>query len=307
MVRKYLYNIKNIKRYSPRTVTIYGDALRQFFSFALDGKLPDGYPHVDADVCRECLTPALIRGYEIHCMDKLKMGARSVNLHLSCLSSLCKYLVAQEVLTTNPVKMVKRPKESKRIPEVIKAGEIGDYLAEAPSDEYSSRLAHIIIVLLYTCGLRRAELIGLKRCDFYASRKVLRVHGKGDKMREIPLVAETVAELESYLKLVGECVPAYFGPQDPLLMTSKGKALYPMFIERVVKAELGSHTLTSGKISPHALRHSLATELLDEGADLLSIKELLGHSSLAATQVYTHSSIAKLKDAYAKAHPLAKE
>lgn len=321
MVRKYIYHIKNIKRYSPRTVEIYDDILRQYFSFALDGNLPEDFPHISEALCRELLTAQLLRGYEVSLLEPQKAGrtsrpqlsARTVNQHLSCLSAFCRYLIKQGVLTGNPVKMIARPKQPARIPQIVKEADISEYLASvdvtAKDLDYDKRLSHLIVTLLFTTGIRRAELLTLRRSDYYASRKVIRVHGKGDKIREIPLVASVVQEINLYLEEVRRSLAKsmFLTPNDTLLVTKNCRPLYPQFVERVVKKELGPYNKTSGRLSPHALRHSLATELLDDGADLLSIKELLGHSSLAATQVYTHSSIAKLKDVYSKAHPLAKK
>lgn len=320
MVRKYIFHIKNIKRYSPRTVEIYENILRQYFSFALDGALPGDFPHIAESLCRELLTPQLLRGYEVSLMEHHKndpqapspLGPRTMNQHLSCLSAFCKYLVAQGVLTSNPVKLISRPKEPSRVPQIVKESEISEYLDTVKITDdlaYEKRLGRLVVSLLFTTGIRRTELLSLKRSDYYASRKVIRVHGKGDKIREIPLLPALVQEINMYLDAVKKELARsmFLTANDALLLTKNCRPLYPQFVERVVKNELGPYNKTSGRISPHALRHSLATELLDGGADLLSIKELLGHSSLAATQVYTHSSIAKLKEVYSKAHPLAKK
>ena len=138
-------------------------------------------------------------------------------------------------------------------------------------------------------------------------RRVVRVRGKGGKMREAPLTATLYGELQLYLKSLEALECADLRPEAPLLQTPKGARLYPMFIDRAVKRELGVDGGVSGRKSPHMLRHTLATELLEDGTDLNSIKELLGHSSLAATQVYTHTSIERLRAVYDKAHPRAKE
>ena len=172
------------------------------------------------------------------------------------------------------------------------------------SELYNRRLRRLIISLLYATGMRRAELIGLKRKQLDQARQTLRVLGKGDKMREIPLIPSVLEEISLYLQaarsMVGDSTP-----ESPLLTTEKGKPLYPEYVDRAVKAELDGYGIT-GRKSPHVLRHSLATALLDEGADLNAIKEMLGHSSLAATEVYTHNSIERLKAQYMNAHPRAK-
>lgn len=172
---------------------------------------------------------------------------------------------------------------------------------------YERRLRRLVVSFLHGTGLRRAELASLDVQSLDFERNVLKVRGKGDKMRDVPLVPAVVRETERYL----EAAEVYFGGRpaagDPLLRTPSGRRLYPVYIDRAVKTELGSVPDITGRKSPHVLRHTLATELLNGGSDLNSIKELLGHSSLAATQVYTHNSIERLKAVYDKAHPRAKD
>lgn len=171
---------------------------------------------------------------------------------------------------------------------------------------YEKRLRRLIISILYSTGIRRAELISLKRSSVDFSRGIMRVTGKGDKTREIPMVASLCKEISLYLQAVEATVCGDCTGGSPLLVTPKGGAIYPMYVDRAVKSELGEAKGFTTRKSPHVLRHTLATELLEEGTDLNTIKELLGHSSLAATQVYTHNSIAKLKKVYETAHPRAK-
>ena len=173
-------------------------------------------------------------------------------------------------------------------------------------DLYKRRLARVIVSLFYGLGLRRSELIGLLVSDVDFGRKVVRVRGKGNKMREIPMIPSLCEELLLYLEAVEVMVGRKRSLTEPLLITESGKELYPAYVDRLIKSELAGVEGLTGHKSPHVLRHSLATELLNEGADLNSIKELLGHSSLAATQVYTHNSITKLKAIYKSAHPRAK-
>ena len=168
------------------------------------------------------------------------------------------------------------------------------------------RLDRLIISILYSTGIRRSELVSLKRGNIDFSRRIMKVRGKGDKTREIPLVPSLCKEISLYLQAV-EATAGKRQPWDsPLLVTHKGTAVYPEYVDRAVKSELGGSDGFTARKSPHVLRHTLATELLEEGTDLNSIKELLGHSSLAATQVYTHNSVAKLKKVYETAHPRAK-
>ena len=170
---------------------------------------------------------------------------------------------------------------------------------------YTRRLRRAIIAMLYCTGMRRAELVSLDVHDIDHDRMNIRVHGKGDKMREIPLTSSICKEISLYLQAV-EMICGKNDREQALFVTSRGRRIYPEFVDRAVKSEFGESAGFTGKKSPHVLRHTLATELLDNGTDLYSIKELLGHSSLAATQVYTHNSIEKLKKVYQTAHPRAK-
>ena len=327
MIDNYIAYLRDVRRYSPRTVELYEAALRAFADWAETPGQAGG------DGITGHLIPSRIREYEAHLPEEGRKP-RTVHLQMSALSGFCNYLIKQGALRSNPVRIVKRPKMEKRLPEYYTEQALERYLddtAHAASQEeldvllslgpkaaerekaggalakelYNRRLRRLIISLLYATGIRRAELIGLQRESFNAARQTLRVRGKGDKMREIPLIASLVQEISLYLQaasfLFGE-KPA----QDPLLVTDKGGSLYPAFVDRAVKTELEGWEGISGRKSPHVLRHSLATALLEEGADLNAIKQMLGHSSLAATEVYTHNSVERLKAQYIHAHPRAK-
>ena len=298
-----------MRRYSERTCEIYRAVLEEYFAFTPD------------------LTDSQIRNYEVHLLDEKKESARTVGLHLSVLSGYCRFLMKNGLLESNPVRLVKRPKEEKRLPVFYRKESMENFFEktafEASEEElefqkalgsdtlsqelYSRRLRRLIVSLLYSTGMRRSELISLDRRSVDFSRKVIRVKGKGDKMREIPLVNSICEEISLYLQSVDSTRAQVQTPDSPLLQTPKGGRLYPVFVDRAVKAELAGIEGINGRKSPHVLRHTLATELLDSGADLNSIKELLGHSSLAATQVYTHSSVERLKNVYKNAHPRAKK
>ncbi len=314
MIDAYLTYIRDIRRYSPRTQAIYRDVLADFAQFC-EGKVV------------ESLVPTMLRRYEADLMER-GMKPRTVHQHLSVLSGFCRFLMGKGVLRSNPARSVKRPKMEKRLPEYYQVRSMDDYFAAtehwagedeleilrsygpAPTDKsaveiYRHRLRRLIISLLYDTGIRRAELIGLRRQSFDEARQVLRVVGKGDKMREIPLISSLCHEICLYLQAV-ESMRGSASPADgPLLMTEKGRALYPVYVDRTIKEELDGYGIT-GRKSPHVLRHTVATALLDDGADLNSIKEMLGHANLAATQVYTHGSVDRLKKVYNLAHPRAK-
>ena len=314
MIDAYLTYIRDIRRYSPRTQAIYRDVLADFAQFC-EGQVV------------ESLVPTMLRRYEADLMGR-GMKPRTVHQHMSVLSGFCRFLMGKGILQANPARSVKRPKMEKRLPEYYQVRSMDDYFAAtehwagedeleilrsygpAPTDKsaveiYRHRLRRLIISLLYDTGIRRAELIGLRRQSFDEARQVLRVVGKGDKMREIPLISSLCHEICLYLQAV-ESMRGSASPADgPLLMTEKGRALYPVYVDRTIKEELDGYGIT-GRKSPHVLRHTVATALLDNGADLNSIKEMLGHANLAATQVYTHGSVDRLKKVYNLAHPRAK-
>lgn len=300
MIGKFLTYIGSVRRYSPRTCEIYKDVLEEYFAFCGDA---DGNP-------ADALTYQNIRSYEVYLLDTRKENARTVNLHLSVLSSFCKFLMKEEVLQSNPVHLVTRPKQDKMLPLFYRDESMDEYfeshVGTLEYGDYEAKLRYIIVSILANTGIRRAELIGLDVSSVDLSRKVMRVRGKGDKMREIPLVPVICDEISLYLQSVSSLKDASSGPDAPLLQTKKGGRLYPVLVDRAVKQELGEVSGITGRKSPHVLRHTLATDLLGSGADLNSIKELLGHSSLAATQVYTHNSIERLQSVYNNAHPRAK-
>ena len=315
LVNEYIRYMEGIRRYSPRTVTVYSEILEKFTSFA--GARDDG-------TLLESLTPQIIRSHEVYLLEKGEDSPRTVRLHLSVLSGFCRYLMKEKRLTANPVRTVAKPKVEKRLPVFYREESMNEYFAVTDCDAseenlalitgndraseaaYSRRLERLIVSMLYSTGMRRAELIGLRIGDVDFARGTMTVRGKGDKVREIPLVSSLSKEISLYLQAVETMVGRERSASEPLAVTGKGLKLYPVFIDRAIKRALGRVGSITGRKSPHVLRHSLATELLDEGADLNSIKELLGHSSLAATQVYTHNTIEKLKKVYVNAHPRAK-
>ncbi len=300
--------IAGVRRYSPRTVDIYRDVLSQF------------------EAKGEELTPTGLRNYEVWLLDDRKLGPRTVGQHMSALSSYCRWLMKQGQLSSNPVRLVRRPKTEKRLPVFYRESSMKDYFETSACDAseeqlqmllllppedrtavamYERRLRRMIVSLLYGTGIRRSELISLNVTSIDASRACISVLGKGDKMREIPIIASLYDEISLYLDAAGHMFGDSANGDTPLLRTPAGKRLYPAYVDRAVKEALGNVRDITGQKSAHILRHTLASELLDRGTDLNSIKELLGHSSLAATQVYTHNTIERLKKVYTNAHPRA--
>ena len=301
LIERYMSYVSDVRRFSPLTQRNYRDVLEEFASYTLEA--------YDDDALLEHLVPMYIRNYEVHLMDDRKEKPRTVNLHLSVISGFCRFLMKEGLIQSNPVKLVTRPKMEKRLPVFYREESMSQYFADTRGvpefGTYEQQLNRMIISILYNSAIRRSELIGLDRRSVDLKRGVMIVHGKGDKMREIPIVPSLCEEISLYL----QTVDSKFGAQDagsPLLLTPKGGRLYPNFVDRTVKKELGGVDGITGRKSPHVLRHTLATELLSDGADIYSIKEFLGHSSLAATQIYTHNSIERLQNVYKSAHPRAK-
>lgn len=320
LIRKYIDYVRNVRRYSERTVSLYEGVLNRYVRMVF----PDGTP--DESAFLESFNRFEVRGFMVALMENEGLSAKSVSMHMSALSSFCRYLVKEGKLKSNPVRTITRPKVAKRLPEYYREEAMKTYFdktREEASPEYLAvfkenigndhgkrlyerRLARLIISILYDTGLRRSELIGLKIENVDFARQKMKVVGKGNKMREIPLVDSLCQEILLYLEAVEALVCGRRSLKEPLLVTFRGKPLYPVYVDRTVKAELGEVKGITGRKSPHVLRHSIATELMNNEADLNSIKEMLGHSSLATTQVYTHSSFARLKDIYKHAHPRAK-
>ena len=316
----YIDYLKNIRRYSSRTVEIYDSVLMEFI------ELTSGKKDAPDKEIIESLNHSEIRCYEMKLLDERKLTSKTVNLHLSVLSSFCRFLVKKGALRSNPVNVVARPKIEKRLPQFFRNDAMAMYFARteyyashedldtflsAPLSDigkrtYEKRLARLIINMLYSLGIRRSELIGITVGDVDFGRDVVKITGKGDKMREIPIISSLSEEILLYLEAVEALCGGRRSLKEPLLVTYRCTPVYPVYIDRTVKSELGDDNEFTGRKSPHVLRHSIATELLNDGAGLNSIKEMLGHSSLATTQVYTHSNIARLKTIYEQAHPRAK-
>jgi len=325
LIDEYIDYVYCVKRYSPRTAELYRRALESFAKVSLDSDFTN-------DALIKALTTPVIRNWEVYMLDTERLSPKTVKLNISALSSFCKYLVRSGLINSNPAAQVPTPKVPKRLPEFYKRDSMQKYMEatahytdgsvldmykgckpltvckdKSLSEEYKHVLFRIMISILYSTGVRRAELISLNISSVDFRRKVLRVTGKGDKTREIPLVASLCDEISVYLKVVEMMVTPERCPNDPLLVTASNQRIYPALVDKAVKTELGEADGILGRRSPHVLRHTLATELLEDGTDINTIKELLGHANLAATQVYTHNTIAQLKKVYANAHPRAKK
>ena len=284
------------KRYSDRTLQLYGEYVRELKEFIS--------PRDENEFISE-LKPQVIRGFIANGLES-GLNPRTINLKLSAISSFCNYLVKRGVVSSNPVKKVPRPKTSKMLPHFYTEGALSAYLeSKVEEGNFLAMRNRAIVLVLYSTGMRRAELATLRISDWDRGRRMIKVRGKGDKEREIPVTGELSKSLNVYLL---EMSSFYLeNPEGMFFLTDTGKPLYLSFVNKIVRSELASVPGFTGKRSPHMLRHSIATHLLNNGADLNSIKEVLGHSSLAATQVYTHNSFEQMKKIFLTAHPRAKK
>lgn len=293
MVSYFLQHIKYEKRLSHHTVTAYETDLTQFSAFLLfqyEFKEPE-----KADF-------QMIRSWIVALVDE-KIENRSINRKIATLRSFYNFLLRHKTITGNPMLKIRALKTDKTLPKYVEEKPMENLLDDMQfSDDFSGLRDKLVIELLYGTGMRLAELIGLKINDLNLYNNTLVVLGKRNKQRIIPVNKSLVEAIKKYLTLRTDI--ADDTTHSYLILTDSGTQAYPMFIQRLVKKYLSLVTSLEQR-SPHVLRHTFATHLLNRGADLNAIKDLLGHTSLAATQVYTHNSIEKLKKVFKQAHPKA--
>jgi integrase/recombinase XerC len=282
------------KRYAQHTLTSYKTDLESFFSFSYQcyGALPVA-----------AIKHTHIRTWLAGLKDK-GITAKTINRKISSLKSFFKYQLKTGGIHTSPMTKLVTPKVGSRLPTFLKEKDVQTLIAtlSTATDDWKSLNARMLITLFYTTGMRLSELIGLRPSQIDSSRGHIKVLGKGNKERILPISKEVIQLLNEYQSLKKKDFET--ADETILLVTEKGKKLYPRYAWQMVHTQLAQIT-TLEKKSPHVLRHSFATHLLNNGADLNAVKELLGHSSLAATQVYTHNTIDKLKNVHQKAHPKA--
>jgi integrase/recombinase XerC len=281
------------KRYSPHTLTSYQTDLKQFSTYLAETYQLDDPAAADH---------TLIRSWIVTLMQK-KLDARTVNRKIACIRAYYRFLLRQGRISRNPTLKVVAPKVAKKLPSFVSQESFNQLLDSFGfEDTFEGYRDKLILELLYGTGIRLAELIGITHADLNLPARTLKVTGKGNKERIIPINESLFACLLAYLEKKKSQFPDNHPPN--LLVTNKTLPLYPKFVYRVVKGYVSMVT-TAEQRGPHVLRHSFATHLLNQGADLNAIKDLLGHASLAATQVYTHNSIEQLKAIFEKAHPKA--
>ena len=293
LIQPFLDYLKFQKRYSPHTLRSYHDDLIQFFDYL---ELQFGnvlITDIDHNYVRSWLAS----------MKEKSITSKSINRKISSLKSFFKYQVKTGVLEQTPMSRVISPKISKRLPGFIKEEDTALFFESlSHSEDWKGLNTKMLIMLFYTTGMRLSELVNLKESQIDFGKKQIKVLGKGNKERIIPVSSEILRAVKDYIEKKKQKFESF---EDVLLVTEKGKKMYAKYPYLLVKTFLGNEIKTLEKKSPHILRHSFATHLSNHGADLNAIKELLGHSSLAATQVYTHNTIERLKDVYKKSHPKA--
>lgn len=290
-IDKFVQYIKYEKRFSPHTIQAYEQDLEQFAAY-----IRREYELEDLNLVQSIH----VRSWTVSMMEE-EYHANSVRRKLSTLKAFFNYLQKFHGLQRNPMQKVVVPKTGKRLPSTLVAAEFNHLLDRLTfSDDYPGQRDKMILEMLYGTGIRRAELISLRLQDINWGASLLRVLGKRNKERMIPLSAHLIDLLKHYLQVRTNEFES--GVPDRLFLTNQGKALYPKLVYNTVRRYLSMIT-SSEKRGPHVLRHSFATHLSENGADLNAIKELLGHSNLAATQIYTHNSIEQLKKIYQQAHP----
>lgn len=289
-VEEFIDHLRKEKRYSQHTLNSYLKDISQFREHITET--------FEATHASE-VSHFYIRSWMVQLMDN-GITARSINRKLSALRTYFKYLMRQGVIKKDPTLKIDPPKTSKRLPVYLERAQT-DKLFELTdmATGFDGARDRAILEILYGTGMRKAELIALKDSDVDFARRQIKVLGKGNKERIVPISEGLVVTIQDYMQLRDERFTT-----DTLLVTDKGAPLYPKLVYNIVRKFLNLVT-TLDKKSPHVLRHTFATHLSNNGAELNAVKDLLGHSSLAATQVYTHNNIEKLKEVFKRSHPKA--
>jgi integrase/recombinase XerC len=292
IIQPFLDYLKFEKRFSQHTVSSYETDLVSFFDYLITqyGNMP--IPDI---------SHVFIRGW----LASLKDGgltAKSINRKISTLRSFFKYQLKLGVIAQTPMAKITAPKIEKRLPQFVADKDMATLFNHVEfGEDWAGKTERLLIQLLYHTGMRLSELINLKEGNVNAANHTLKILGKGNKERVLPVSSELISSVQDYTQEKRASFPEN---REFVLCSAKGKQLAPRAVYSVVKKYLSLIT-TIEKRSPHVLRHTFATHLTNNGADLNAVKELLGHSSLAATQIYTHNTIEKLKNIYQKAHPKA--
>jgi integrase/recombinase XerC len=292
-IQAFIDHLKFEKRYSAHTIRSYKDDLEGFSTYIKEEF--DG-------IAIRAISPAIVRSW-LAALKEGGLSSRSINRKISTLRSWYKQLIRVGEVEQSPMGAILSPKAGKRLPVYIEQKDMTVLFEEVRfPDNWEGWTDRLLLIIFYYTGIRLSELIGLKEGQVDAGNRVIKVLGKGNKERVIPVNKVLMTAIDEYREK--KRVELEAPDREFLLVSRNGRKLYPKYVYRAVHNYLAQITTIDQK-SPHVLRHTFATHLMNAGAELNSVKELLGHASLAATQVYTHNSIEKLKDIYKKAHPKA--
>ena len=293
LIEDFLKYLRLERNYSENTIVAYKTDLREFEGFFRSVEEGLDFTTVDAD---------LVRSWVVNLMDEEGAKATSVNRKLSSLRSFYRFLLRKNVVKADPMLRVVGPKKSKPLPSFLRESEMNRLLDDFSFGEgYEACRDRMILEMFYATGIRLSELIGLNDVDVDLSAKQIKVTGKRNKQRLIPFAEEMAVDLEEYIKVRNEALPQ---GSDAFFVLTNGKRMYARKVYEIVKRNLGK-VATLKKRSPHVLRHTFATAMLNNQAELGAVKELLGHESLATTEIYTHTTFEELKKVYEQAHPRA--
>lgn len=286
VIEGYIIYLKNIKRYSSNTTKSYKADLADFVQYCNENQKSE----------ISSINERFIKSYLMNLSER-KIEKVSIVRKLSSLRGLFSFAFKEDLVPQNPTSQVRNPRTSKKLPEITSSENILKTFELAEEAEENPAFIKVIFELLYGCSLRVSEVCNLKIGDVDLEKGSIRVLGKGSKTRIVPIGEQSKKNVREYFNSLE--VDNF---SDPLLMTKKGKKIYERYVYRIVNKYLSKVTDIRKK-SPHILRHSSATHMLDQGADLRAVKEILGHENLKTTQIYTHVSIERLKQSYKKSHP----
>jgi len=286
IINNFLYYIKTVKNFSDMTIKSYNEDLNQFWDYCVSYNITN----IDQINIR------FVKSFIMH-LSQNNYEKTSISRKISALRGLFNYAIKNDYITINPLKGIKNPKTKRTLPDIISQLDYENIENSIIHDD-NPLLTKTIFELLYGCSLRVSEVCNLKISNFDFNKKFFKITGKGNKTRIVPIGNKSLSILLEYFNNFR----SNSNLNESFLINQKGKKLYPKFIYNIVRKYLSLNTNLKKK-SPHILRHSSATHMLDNGADLMAVKEILGHSKLSTTQIYTHVSIERLKEAHKRAHP----